>query len=179
VAIIEENRYRLTEPSRGEDKVNNMVSVNVACLNLETPGRCDEPNRLPSGCRKLQLNPVFSAGEATLAGLNTGNIRNRIAVEIRDRERQPRPSGCRSGIVNLFARSSASQESEQEQKTQRSKGKPHGHAAVVQAPLEFKFAVEVIHNRASFHSAILSYDITPSLQEKTGKLFTLAQSVDK
>jgi hypothetical protein len=36
MAIIEKDRYRLIEPSRGQDQINGLVSIDIARLNQET-----------------------------------------------------------------------------------------------------------------------------------------------
>jgi hypothetical protein len=90
MTIIEKNRYGLPEQSGSQDQINSMISVDIARRDLKTTNTCNNLNGLVPGCRELQLNPVVTAGEVASPGMNADDVRTEVAVEIRDRKRQPR-----------------------------------------------------------------------------------------
>jgi hypothetical protein len=99
MTIIEKYRYGPIEPSLGQDQINGVVSVNVACLDAQTAGRRDHPNRLPPSRGELKLNPVIGGAGTVGLGLDAGQVRAKVAIEVGDGKLRPRPnrSGRRSG----------------------------------------------------------------------------------
>jgi hypothetical protein len=62
VAIVEENRHRLPEPSCRQDQIESVITVNVAGNDLQAADRGGDLKGLAGGSTELQLNPVGRAG---------------------------------------------------------------------------------------------------------------------
>jgi hypothetical protein len=82
VAVIKEYRHGLSEPGSSQHQVNGVVSIDIACFNLETSGRRGKSNELPPSCGKLKLNPVIRAPGATRSGLNAGRVWLTVSVKV-------------------------------------------------------------------------------------------------
>ncbi|HXA77805.1 MAG TPA: hypothetical protein VNV41_11805 [Candidatus Acidoferrales bacterium] len=82
MAIIEKYRYGLSEPSSSQDKVNGMISIDVARFNLETSRGRGKSNQLPPACGKLKSNPVISVPGATRCGLNARCVWLTVSVKV-------------------------------------------------------------------------------------------------
>jgi hypothetical protein len=95
MAIIQKNRYGLSEPCGGKNQVNGVISVDVARLNLQAAWRRDKLNGLSARGGELQANPVSACIGGAVSVLNAGEVQAMIAIKVSEGDRQPRPS--RSG----------------------------------------------------------------------------------
>jgi len=88
VAVVEKYGYGLFAPCRGDNQIDTVISINVACLDQQAAHRGDKVDRLSSDLRKVYLNRVVRTVGPVLSSLNAGEIWTSIAVEIGDRKCQ-------------------------------------------------------------------------------------------
>ncbi|MGD0963378.1 MAG: hypothetical protein ABSA57_05690 [Candidatus Acidiferrales bacterium] len=98
MAIIEKDRYGLSQPRGGKDQVNCVVSVDITGLNEQAARRPSQTNRLWPSRRELELNPIVGNARTIDHRVDTGQIRVDIPVEVCDRKLRPR-SKQRSGRI--------------------------------------------------------------------------------
>jgi len=100
MAIIQQHSDGLPEPRRGKHQVNGVIAVHIAGFNQQPASRRDKPYELSPGGGALKLDPVGVVALGATASLNRGLIEPLIAIKIRDRNRQPRPSRCGRPTLN-------------------------------------------------------------------------------
>jgi hypothetical protein len=99
MTVIKKYGYRLPEPSRREDEVNSMVSIDISRLNREAARRGENLNCVPPRCRQLELDQIIGRGRPDLAAIYSGEVRSPVAVEIGNRNGRPR--SCRRNRLSL------------------------------------------------------------------------------
>jgi hypothetical protein len=104
MAVIEKYRYRLSEPSGDEDQVDRMVAIDIARFDQQAARRGNELNGLSPDGGKLKLNRVISTARAVLYGLNAGEIRTKVPVEIGDCKCQAWSNRSSRRIPNIVSR---------------------------------------------------------------------------
>jgi hypothetical protein len=82
VAVIEKYRYGLSEPGSSQNKVDGVVSIDIARFNLEASCRRGKSNKLPLGCGELKLNAVIGVPGASRSGLNAGRVWQTVSVKV-------------------------------------------------------------------------------------------------
>src|SRR5580700_2654314 len=99
MAVVQQDRYRLPEPCGGKDQVDGMISVDVACLDAETPRGRDKLHGFPARGRELKLNPIGAGAGCAASGLDTRRVGAAIAVKIGYCDRQIRTGKKRCPIL--------------------------------------------------------------------------------
>ena len=62
MAIIEENRHGLPQPSCRQNQIEGVITVDIAGNDLKAANRRNDLKELASGSTELEANPVGRAG---------------------------------------------------------------------------------------------------------------------
>src|SRR3984885_8252765 len=100
MAVVQQDRYGLPEPCGGEDQVDGMISVDVACFDAETTRGRDKLHGVPARRGELKLNPVGAGTRYAASRLDAGQVEAAVAVEIGDCDGQIRAGRKRYSILN-------------------------------------------------------------------------------
>jgi hypothetical protein len=150
VAVIEEDRHGLSRPSRGEDQINCMISIDVPCFDKKPARRRNKLKRLPPCCGELELNPVAGIAVTVLPSLNAGQIWTKVSVKIRNRKLWARSAGSDPYTMKIRGlRSAAANEAKQQQERYAQKQAAQHPAANLQVCSASQFARDRSHRGLS------------------------------
>ncbi len=106
----------MSGPGSGEDQVNSAVSIDIAGLDQEAACRRTNLNGLSPDRGELKLNPVIGTAGTVWPGLNSGQIRTTVPVEIGNGKVWARSSRSDRSTVNTRGlRCTTAREAEQQQ----------------------------------------------------------------
>ncbi|MGB8540597.1 MAG: hypothetical protein WCD49_03070 [Candidatus Acidiferrales bacterium] len=91
MAVIQKNRYGLSEPCGSKNQVNDVISIDVARLDPQAAGRRDKLNGLLPRGGELKVNPIGACVGGAVSVLDDGEVRAKIAVKISNAIVRPGP----------------------------------------------------------------------------------------
>ena len=93
MAVVQKNGHGQLAPGCGEHEIGRMVAVDIARGDLQSAGRSDDANGTGTSSGQLKLNPIICERRIAAAGLNDGQIRPQVAVEVRKGKGSVRRNG--------------------------------------------------------------------------------------
>ncbi len=146
MAVVQQDRYGLPEPCGGEDQVDGVIAVDVACFDAETTRRRDELHGLSARRGELILNPVGTGSGCAATRLNAGQVQAAVAIKIGNCDRQAGPGRKRWATMNSRSFRGAATRRKRKQREEQAKQYAGGLADIAGVKWKAGFANELSHN---------------------------------
>ena len=122
VSIIYEYSDRRFQPSRADDKIDDIVAVDIARGDFQSANRPGDADHLRRACTHPEANPIARVRHADQCGFNCGEVGAIVAVKVGNREVR-----CSSGVCerdNLRRIQAGAASAETEDGTEQQKDNP-------------------------------------------------------